>query len=237
MAELEEGQIVQCTVEKIIGTVVFVKIDEDGEGTIVTSEIAPGRIRNLRDYVIPGKKIVCKILSIKENRIHLSLRRVKTSERKEFLERLDKEKAINSILKTLIANPKEIIDKIKSEKDIVEFFEQAKSNPKILESYFSKDEAEKIMKILESKKEKLKEIKETFKLSNKSSTGINIIKNILASSCQGTSCNISYIAAGKYAIKIQGNNLKNIQNHIDKSLENIEKQAKQTKSQFELIKG
>ena len=67
--ELEEGQIVLCTVEKILGTTVFVKIEGNGEGTITTSEISPGRIRNLRDYVVPGKKIVCKILSIKEDRI------------------------------------------------------------------------------------------------------------------------------------------------------------------------
>ncbi|MEN9625985.1 MAG: hypothetical protein RL557_313, partial [archaeon] len=62
--ELEEGQIVLCTVDKIIGTTVFVRIDNNGEGTLTFSEIAPGRIRNLREYVMPGKKIVCKILKI-----------------------------------------------------------------------------------------------------------------------------------------------------------------------------
>ena len=61
--ELEEGQIVLCTVEKILGTTVFVKIENNGEGTLTTSEISPGRIRNLRDYVVIGKKIVCKIYS------------------------------------------------------------------------------------------------------------------------------------------------------------------------------
>ena len=86
--QLEEGQIVLCTVEKIVGTTVFVKIQEDGEGTLITSEISPGRIRNLRDYVVPGKKIVCKILHIRGNRIHLSLRRVKQNEKKELLDKI-----------------------------------------------------------------------------------------------------------------------------------------------------
>ena len=50
---METGDLVLCTVKTIDGTTVFVKIEDDGEGTIVTSEIAPGRIRNLREYVIP----------------------------------------------------------------------------------------------------------------------------------------------------------------------------------------
>jgi len=73
--ELEVGDVVLCTVDKIAGTVVFVKIDRNGEGNIITSEIAPGRIRNLREYVVPKKKIVCKILRISPNgNINLSLR-------------------------------------------------------------------------------------------------------------------------------------------------------------------
>ena len=88
--ELEEGQIVQCTVDKILGTTIFVRIEDNGEGTITTSEIAPGRIRNLRDYVVPGKKIVCKILKIQGDKIYLSLRRVKQNEKKakEMAEKL-----------------------------------------------------------------------------------------------------------------------------------------------------
>ena len=89
--QIEEGLAVLCTVTKIIGTTVFVKIEDNGEGTIMTSEIAPGRIRNLRDYVVPNKKIVCKILSIdNSNNIHLSLRRVSAKERKEVLEQYSK---------------------------------------------------------------------------------------------------------------------------------------------------
>ena len=73
--------------KRISGTTVFVSIEDDGEGTIITSEIAPGRIRNLRDYVVPGKKIVCKILSIdKAGNIHLSLRRVTDKEKREVME-------------------------------------------------------------------------------------------------------------------------------------------------------
>ena len=92
--ELEEGDNVLCTVKRISGTTVFAHIEDDGEGTIITSEIAPGRIRNLREYVVPGKKIVCKVLSIdKSGNIHLSLRRVSDKEKREVLDREKKEKS------------------------------------------------------------------------------------------------------------------------------------------------
>ena len=98
--ELEEGQIVLCTVDKILGTIVFVRIAGGGEGTITTSEISPGRIRNLRQYVVPEKKIVCKILRIRGDKIYLSLRRVKQQEKRELLDRLSKEKSHKALLKT-----------------------------------------------------------------------------------------------------------------------------------------
>ena len=79
--KLEQGDLVICAVDKIIGTVVFVKIEgpyDVKEGTIIFSEIAAGRIRNIRDYVKEGKKIVCKVLDINNEKcyIDLSLRRV-----------------------------------------------------------------------------------------------------------------------------------------------------------------
>lgn len=230
--ELQEGQIVLCTVDQIIGTTIFVKIDGDGEGTITTSEIAPGRIRNLRDYVVPGKKIVCRVLRIK-NGIHLSFRRVKSFERKELLDKIEKEKSYRAILKTILGERTEkIIEKILSENTLTEFFEKIKNNIKAFEEHFGKEDAEKILKILESKKEKPKEIKQIFKLSNKSSNGITIVKNIINDSCKGSKCTVNYLAAGKYYLKIEGDNFKEIKTEINKVLENLESQAKRQHCEF-----
>ena len=91
--QLEVGDVVLCTVDRIVGTIVFVKIDGKREGSIILSEIAPGRIRNLRDYVVPKKKIICKILRITGDRIHLSLRRVTPKEQKEIREQYKSEKS------------------------------------------------------------------------------------------------------------------------------------------------
>ena len=61
MEDFEEGQIVLCTVDKIAGTTVFVKIEGDGEGTITTSE--PLRIV-LHPLIIPKAKTHSKLLFI-----------------------------------------------------------------------------------------------------------------------------------------------------------------------------
>ena len=233
--DLEEGQLVLCTVDKIIGTTVFVKVNNYGiEGTITTSEIAPGRIRNLRDYVVPGKKIVCKILSIRENGVHLSLRRVKPNERKELLEKLEKENSYRAILKTVLGKEKseDIAGKILEETSIFEFFEEIKRNPKVLEKYVSKEESEKIIKIIESKKEKPKEIKQAFKLSSKASNGIVLIKKIISDSCNNSNCKVSYLAAGKYSISIIGEDFKKINNELNQVLDKIESLAKKDHLEF-----
>ncbi len=47
MNEVKEDDIVMCAVKKIEGTAVFVQIENNGEGSIVMSEIAAGSIRNI----------------------------------------------------------------------------------------------------------------------------------------------------------------------------------------------
>lgn len=82
----EENELVLCTVTNVQYNSVFCKLDEYGKsGMIHISEVSPGRIRNIRDYVQVGKKVVCKILRIDEEKGHidLSLRRVTENQRRE----------------------------------------------------------------------------------------------------------------------------------------------------------
>ncbi len=244
--EFEEGQIVLCTVDKIAGTTVFVQIQGGVEGTLTTSEIAPGRIRNLREYVVPGKKIVCKILKIQGNHIHLSLRRVKQTERKELLEQIEKENSYSAILKTVQGKEKSeiTISEITQEYPLLEFFEEIKKDIKIAEKYLSKEEAEKISQILQTKKEKEKETHQEFALSSKAPEGIKIIKEIIQKATdeintefKNPKMTISYIAAGKYRITLKGEDFKELNNITNKFTEILTKLAKKNDAEFELIKN
>lgn len=229
--ELEEGSIVLCTVVKIIGTTVFVKLDDYGkEGTIITSEIAPGRIRNLRDYVVPNKKIVCKILRLdNQGHIDLSLRRVIAKEKREIIEAHEKEKSIISAIKTMVSNPDEAIQKIKSKGLITDFFEAVKTNPEKLREVMSEEEAQRLIKAINEKKEREVTVKKKFMLTNKSEDGIKKIKKILPKET-------IYIAAGKYFIEIKDKNYKEANRKIEEAIKDIEQKAKQEGCFFELIK-
>jgi translation initiation factor 2 subunit 1 len=82
----EEGECVFATVTKIHYHSVFVNLDEynNKSGMIHISEVSPGRIRNISDYVKEGKVVVCKVLKINKDRGHidLSLRRVNEAQRR-----------------------------------------------------------------------------------------------------------------------------------------------------------
>jgi len=231
--KLKEDDLVLCTVDRIVGTTVFVKIDGNGEGSIITSEIASGRIRNLRDYVVPNKKIVCKVLNIdSQGGVHLSLRRVTAKEKKEVIEKYEKEKSSLSILKSVLKDKaEEIAEEIKEKSSLYEFLQQCKETPKKLEKYFSKQETEKICKILSQVKEKQAQVKQEFRLTSKLPDGLEVIKDILKIDDKNTE--ISYLAAGRYQIKITDQDYKSANQKKEKILEKIADRAK-NKAEFKI---
>ena len=248
---LEVGDIVLCTVIRIVGTVVFVKIDGNGErfrgrdnhskqitrarsgieGSIIMSEIAPGRIRNLREYVVPKKVIVCKILRISPNgHIDLSLRRVTQKEQKEIKEQSKQERSYKSVLKSILKEKaEEIINKILEQDKVFEFLQEAKENPKELEKIVGKENAKKILNILKSQKQKTAIIKKEISLKTTKPDGIKLIKEILG---KINNAEIKYLSAGNYIIKTKSDNLKTADNNLKKILEEIEKKSKQKAVEF-----
>ncbi len=223
--ELEVGDIVLCTVERIVGTVVFVKIDGNGEGSIVTSEIAPGRIRNLRDYVVPKKRIVCKILRISfQGNIELSLRRVTQKERKEALEQDKQEKSYIKILKSILGEKAEkLIKEISSHERIFSFLEEAKTNPEKLEKIIGKENSKKILEILSMQKKKKAILKKEIHIITTKPNGITLIKKIL-DFFKGV--NIKYISAGRYSLELESEDLKTADKKIKDMIENAEKNSR-----------
>lgn len=234
--ELEVGDVVLCTVEKIAGTVVFVKIQaEDGEleGSIIFSEIAPGRIRNIRDYVFPKKQIVCKVLRISQSgHIDLSLRRVTQKESKEVKERAKEEQSYNKILRSMFTErADEIIKKIKQESGVYDFFQEAKKDPKKLERVMGKEDVDKIMKILHSQKKKIGSVKKEIRLSGTNPHGLKDIKEIFEGI---NNAKIKYLSGGRYNLEISSSDLKTADGELKQILENVEKKAKSRHMEFSI---
>jgi translation initiation factor 2 subunit 1 len=97
-----ERELVLCTISKVQHHSVFCRLEEfDGRsGMIHISEVSPGRIRNIRDYVKEGKVVVCQVLRVNKERgyIDLSLRRVNDNQRRKKVDQLKQEQKAEKIL-------------------------------------------------------------------------------------------------------------------------------------------
>jgi translation initiation factor 2 alpha subunit (eIF-2alpha) len=227
---VEVGDIMLCVVERISGTIVFVKMPDKNEGSIVLSEIAPGRIRNLRDYVFPGKNIVCKVLRVNGERVDLSLRRVTPKEIKDLREGLVAEKSSVSILKSVLGDKfQEAVDKILLETPVNLFLEESKKDSSNLEGIVGKENASKILEIINSQKKKTAVIKKNFNLSSSAPNGIVLIKELLGG-FEGV--DIKYLAAGKYSISSEAEEKKLADNKIKNVFDKIQEIAKKGNLEF-----
>ncbi len=225
--------MVLCTVDRISGTVVFVKIEgEEREGSIILSEIAPGRIRNLREYVIPKKKIVCKVLKSSGGTISLSLRRVTPKERKEVMDEYNQERSYMSILRSVLGEKaNKVISEITQEDRLYKFFEESRTDSKKLENLIGKEDTKKVLDIILEQKKKKIIIKRTIYLKTQEPNGIYTLKDILHSP---KDIEIKYISAGKYSLKIETEDGKKGEQKLKVFLDEIEKKAKEAGVQFEV---
>ena len=231
----KEDDLILCKVEKIEKTSVFVKLPTGETGTIVTSEIAPGRIRNIRKYVAPNKKIVCKVLRISGNHIDLTLRRVTSKEKNQIMSQYKQEQmaksAIHSILKEHAQKTEAKI--LKDFSTLSEFLIQAKENNSLIGKYIPKEFQKQIEKTTQ-KKSKQVEIKKILKLKCLEPDGMKKMKKILFIDDKKQPIKITYISAGKFQLTLKADNYKDANKSIDEILSKIETSAKQNKCEFEV---
>lgn len=225
--EFEEDELVLGIVDKIENMNVFVKLPNGKTGTIITSEIAPGRIKNLREYVSPNKVIVCKVLRVSPNHIDLSLRRVSAKEKKEVLDRYRQEKDIEIGMKSILKEKSgEIVQKIKKDFQTLSLFVEGIQKQEVkLDKYVPKEFIEKITKLTEKKKKEV-EIKKIVKLKCLDSDGVNKIKEIFK--IDKPNINIIYISAGKYLVTLKAEDYKKANHLMDEFIEEIEKKSKKS---------
>jgi translation initiation factor 2 alpha subunit (eIF-2alpha) len=227
---IKENDIVMCTVKSIEGTTVFVQIEDNGSGSIVFSEIAAGRIRNIREYVSPNKKIVCKVLKIYPDHTELSLRRVTGKEREEIQLRFKNEKTFSNMLKANIKDSENVIKGIREKYELWDFYEKVKEDGKILENFMKKADSDLITKLLQEKKDREKIVKKTVVLKSDANSGINDIKDIL----KVKGVKIHYLGSSQFSIDSTAKNYKDAEHELDNAIKQIEIKAKEKKMFFEL---
>ncbi|HEC76217.1 MAG TPA: translation initiation factor IF-2 subunit alpha [Thermoplasmatales archaeon] len=101
----ETGELVVCTVERAKGFGAFVKLEEypDKKGFIHIKEVAPGWVKNIRDYVREGQRIVCRVMDVDPSKgyVDLSLKRVNEHQKKEKIQQWKNEQKAEKLLEML----------------------------------------------------------------------------------------------------------------------------------------
>lgn len=240
----ETNEIVKCTVTKIYGNTTFVHLDEyDKEGVLTIAEIAPGRIRNLREHVVENKIIVCKVLRVdaKANRIDVSLRRVPIQVRNEKLESIKKEefteKIYLDVAKELKITKDELFEKtyepiFENYENVFEcLYEIMLDNTKIeIFKDLNKEEKEIFVKIINDKiKPEQVIFKKKFKLKSLDENGLTLIKKTISNTLNIINyekISINYLAAGEFGIKITHDDIKKADTLFEKFKQILSQEAK-----------
>ena len=238
----EEGELLLCTVKKVQHHSIFVELDEyKKQGMIHISEVAPGRIRNIRDFVVEGKKIVCKVLRINQERGHidLSLRRVNDNQRKNKVNQLKLEQKAEKIVEFACTNVKEnTYDTLQKSMPKVhekygalhDFFQNVAENKDSLDSLKLSPKLAK--ELLATIKQRIKpievEIKGKMTLVSFASDGVNQIREVFKRVFDGKQgIHVAYTGAGMYRVSVRSNDYKTAEamltNAVDEATNYMEK--------------
>ncbi len=229
---VKEQDFVLCTINLIDNANVSVTLDETGlKGNIIFSEISPGRIRNIREFVSVGKKIVCKVLRKKEDHLELSLRRVTAKEREEVMKHYKNERVLASILKPILSDKtNETIEKLKKDNPSEELLDKLREQPDIIKKYITAQQLEQLKKNLTEKQDKEKEVQTKISIKSDSESGIIQIKETLLTS----DADISYLGSGQFLIRVKGKEYKQANTQLSKVINLIKEKAKSHKLDLDL---
>lgn len=239
----EEDELVMCTVTKVQFHSVFANLDDYGKsGMIHISEVSPGRIRNIRDYVKEGKKVVCKVLRINRERGHidLSLRRVTETQKRKKVDEIKQEQKAEKILefvaKDLNLDVKKLFEEIitnisKKYDSLYEFFQQVVTDSNaIKEAGIDAKAAKKLEEAIKSRiKEVSVKIEGKLKLTSYAANGVDVVKEALKKATETGKENISikYLGAGSYNVAVNAKDYKEaeklLKDALEKALECVRK--------------
>lgn len=235
----EEGELVLCTVSKVMYNSVFADLDEyyNLTGMLHISEIAPGRIRNIRDYVVEGKVVVCVVLRIDRDRGHidLSLRRVNDSQRRLKINEVKQEQKAEKIIelvakenkidvKPLYGRLKDII--FRKYQNMYDCFEDVALEELSLENLgVEKGVAEQLTELIKQRIKPPKvEIRGKMFLTTYECNGIDAIKNTLkkALSIGENKLTIKYLGGGAYSVYLTEETYKEGEKLLEKVIKAVE---------------
>lgn len=241
----EEGDLVFATVTNVQYNSVFCQIEEYGkQGLIHISEVNPGRIRNIRDFVVEGKMIVCKVIKVDREKGHidLSLRRVTEMQKRQKTDERKQEQKAEKIVETLasqIGKPaQQVYDAIAKplllKYEMIQYaFQDVVEAGISLESHgVPKEYVEKLETLI---REKLKEraviVSGTLFLKSYDEKGADLIKSTLIEASKiNKKCSIKYLGAGAYSVDVEAKEYKDAEKILKDVLDSVQKHVGKSKN-------
>ena len=236
----EVGDLVIATVQDVTDFGAYAKLDEyDKRGLLHISEISSSWIRNIRDFVREGQKIVLKVLrvDVEKGHIDLSLRRVTKRERIEKIMFWKRERKAETLLRSVAEKTglslEEAYEKagtpMEKEYGLYEGFERAvKEGAVALTKIGVPDEL--ATAIAEIAKERMHvpmvKVKGIIELRCMKPKGVKIIKEAFlnakkAEKSREAKLRFYVVAAPKYRIEVMAENYKNAEAVLQKVAENV----------------
>lgn len=232
----EEDELVVCNVTSVQYNSVFCDLDEyPGKGGMIhISEVTAGRIRNIREYVQEGRKVVCKVLRIDKNKGHidLSLRRVNERQRIEKNQALKQERKAENLLAHIAkehdkkpeAFYEEVAPAILKRFDYIHEAFQA-----IVEDDFSLEELgiPYSKEIEELVKERIKptevQIEGRFTIETFAENGVNLVaKAISEAQSVAEPAEIRYLGGGHYRIRVRAEEYKDAEKRLKSAIDLVQ---------------
>jgi translation initiation factor 2 subunit 1 len=241
----EAGEYVIGTVDSIFKQGAFITLDEylGKKGMLPLSEISLKWVRNIRDYVREGQKVVLLVLGVNPERGHidLSLRRVVDAKRKEKLQQvkqLQRSEKLFEVLAKEINVPVEEIKHTIGEKlmknyaSLYEGLEAIASDEHTADKLGIDDKYKKpfIELVQKSIKPPFVYITGYLELKSYEPSGVTIIKDALKKvekheADHDTKIEVSYISPPIYRIKIRSTDYKTaekiLKNAADEGIEHM----------------
>jgi len=228
---MQEGDIVIGKVKDVTNTITSVELEDGSQATIVSSEIAPGRIKHMRQFVVPNKTIVCKVLEVSGNRISLSLRRVNSKEKKEVMQKFKQKQAITVAFNQILGkNAQKVQEKIlKDFESLPSFIDAIREDKKIALKYIDEEKLVAVQKVADKKK-KSHSLNYIIDIACLENDGVNRIKEIF--NLKNKNSNLIYITAGKFKLSLVVEDFKQGKKEMAQILEEIEKKSKKLNCEY-----
>jgi translation initiation factor 2 subunit 1 len=236
----ERRELVLATVKKVTDYGAYVTLEEFGhkEGFLHRSEISTSWIRNIRNHVREGQKLVLKVLRIDEKKKHIDLsrKRVNKRERKEKLHSFKRERKAEAFLRIMAEklnlSVKEVTEKAmvpmeEAYGDVYSALEEAsrKGVEALTKSGVPSNIAQTLAELAEERiRAPQVEIKGVLQLTTTKPDGVDIIRKALqaaqrSSIPKSSKIQIFSIAAPRYRLKVEAENYKQAEAAIKKASE------------------